>query len=311
MNTQSPVSPLLYPGIIFTLFSAAAVAQELPDLSTAPADLTVPRMETSAPAAGHRVRQTTPGWEGTQVYHALYLPTDWEPGKKYPVIAEYAGNGGYKNKYGDVSEGTVEGSNLGYGLSAGRGFIWVCLPYIETVDGTKRNAIKWWGEVTETNRYATATLKMLAKTSGADLDKVILAGFSRGAIGCNYLGLHDDAAASQWRAFFCHSHYDGVIERWPYAQADRASALVRLQRLKGRPQWISHEGGTQGVEQYLKSTGVMGDFTFREIPFRNHSDQWVLRDIPERKAAREWLQRVIEETQSSGESWNKQTDTYQ
>jgi hypothetical protein len=300
MNTHTPAALLLRGCFIFfaTLLvpSPPAAAQELPDLSTVPADLIVPAMEEAAPSAGHRVKQTNPGWENTQVHHALYLPTDWTPapGKKYPVIAEYAGNGGYKNKYGDISEGTVQGSNLGYGLSAGQGIIWVCLPYIEHAESTKRNAPKWWGDVAETNRYATATLKMLAEKYGADLDKVVLAGFSRGSIGCNYLGLHDDTVAAQWRAFFCHSHYDGVNERWPYPAADRVAALARLQRLHGRPQWISHEGSTKGVEEYLKSTGISGDFTFRAIPYRNHSDQWVLRDIPERKAARVWLHKVLD-----------------
>jgi hypothetical protein len=312
MNTQPPARLLLQGSFIFfavlSLTQALAPGQTppLPDLATIPADLTVPEMKDTAPAAGLRVRQTTPGWEGTQVHHALYLPTDWSPpekgtGRKYPVIAEYAGNGGYKNKYGDVSEGSVQGSNLGYGLSGGHGFLWVCLPYIENAEGTstKRNAIKWWGDVAETNRYATATLKMLAEKYGADLDRVVLAGFSRGAIGCNYLGLQDDTVAPQWKAFFCHSHYDGVSDRWPYAGADRTSALARLQRLKGRPQWLSQEGSTKASEEYLKSTGVKGDFTFHAIPFRNHSDQWLLRDIPERKAAREWLHRVIGETQSN------------
>lgn len=300
MNTHSSLLLLLRGCFIF-LFTAPtlelpAAAPELPDLSTVPADLTVPAMEEASPAAGRRVKQTTPGWEQTQVHHALYLPTDWTPTqrKKYPVLAEYAGNGGYRNKYGDVSEGTVQGSSLGYGLSAGRGFIWVCLPYIEHAEGSKRNSTKWWGDVAETNRYATATLKMLAEKYGADLERVILVGFSRGSIGCNYLGLHDDTTAPQWRAFFCHSHYDGVQERWPYPGADHASALARLQRLQGRPQWISHEGSTRGVEEYLNATGVQGNFTFRGIPYRNHSDQWVLRDIPERKAAREWLRAVLE-----------------
>jgi hypothetical protein len=301
MNTHPPATLLLRGCFIFlaTLvvrFSPAA-GQELPDLSTVPADLTVPVMEEAAPSAGHRVKQTTPGWENTQVHHALYLPTDWTPAqdKKYPVIAEYAGNGGYRNKYGDTSEGTVQGSNLGYGLTAGRGFLWVCLPYIEPAEGTQRNATKWWGDVAETNRYATATLKMLAEKYGADLNNVVLAGFSRGSIGCNYLGLHDDATAPQWRAFFCHSHYDGVNERWPYPGADRASALARLQRLKGRSQWISHEGSTRNVEAYLQGVDVemSGDFTYCAIPYRNHSDQWVLHDIPERKAARAWLHKVL------------------
>jgi len=44
------------------------------------------------------------------------------------VIVEYAGNGNYANKYGDVSSGEVEGSKLGYGISGGTGFIWICMP---------------------------------------------------------------------------------------------------------------------------------------------------------------------------------------
>src|SRR3546814_19911103 len=95
------------------------------------------------------VRQVTPGWEKTEVYHALYLPRNWKPDGKYPVIVEYAGNGVVRNKFGDVSEGTVEGSCLGYGLSGGVDFIWVCMPYVEIKNGEKGNAIKWWGDIEE------------------------------------------------------------------------------------------------------------------------------------------------------------------
>jgi hypothetical protein len=59
---------------------------------------------------------------------------DWKPGRRYPVIVEYAGNGNYANKYGDVSTGEVEGSKLGYGISGGNGFIWICLPYVNTLE---------------------------------------------------------------------------------------------------------------------------------------------------------------------------------
>ena len=55
-------------------------------------DLATPPMTEEAPAAGKRVRQVAPEYEGTQVYHSLYLPTDWKPGEKYPVIVEYTGN---------------------------------------------------------------------------------------------------------------------------------------------------------------------------------------------------------------------------
>jgi len=90
-------------------------ADELPDITTVPLDLQVPAMTDTAPAAGQRVRQTTSGWETTNVHHALYLPANWKPGAKFPVLVEYAGNGGYKNKFGDTCDGTVEGCHLGYG----------------------------------------------------------------------------------------------------------------------------------------------------------------------------------------------------
>lgn len=273
---------------------AAAGAPELPDLASVPPDLVVPDVASGSPAAGHRVRQTTKGWERTEVYHALYLPSDWRPGGRYPVIVEYAGNGGYKNAFGDVSGGTVDGSHLGYGLTDGKGVIWVCVPFVEVDAKGKRNAPKWWGDVEETKRYCLATLSAVTADFGGDPKRVILAGFSRGSIACNFIGLHDDTIAPLWRAFFCHSHYDGVKETWPYAGADRASALARLHRLNGRPQWISHEsGGVTATQDYLQATGVPGAFTFQPLNFRNHSGDWMLRDIPERRAARRWLEQVL------------------
>ncbi|MDZ4287163.1 MAG: hypothetical protein U0984_04350 [Prosthecobacter sp.] len=265
----------------------------LPDLNGVSPDLAIPALSEGEAAAGKRVRQTTSGWEKTQVHHVLYLPTDWKAGSKLPVIVEYAGNGNYKNKYGDVSEGVVEGSRLGFGMSAGKGFIWLCLPYVEVKEGRKANAVLWWGDVEETKRYCLVTVKDICTRFGGDPQKVILCGFSRGSIGCNFIGLHDDEISRLWRGFVCHSHYDGVLEKWPYQGADRASALVRLKRLDGRSQFISHEGSTTATEDYLRETGVRGDFTFVPIPFRNHSDAWTLRDLPERKRLREWLNKVV------------------
>lgn len=275
------------------LAAAAGNAEELPDLYHVAADLVVPAVVEGAPRAGRRVRQTTAGWEGTAVNHVLYLPTDWRPGKRYPVIVEYAGNGGYKNAFGDVCDGTVDHSDLGYGLTAGKGVIWVCLPFVEQDAAGKRNATNWWGDVEETKRYCVATVRAVCADFGGDAAKVVLAGFSRGSIACNYIGLNDDTIAALWCAFFCHSHYDGVSERWRYPAADRVSAAVRLRRLKGRPQWISHEGSIAPTQDYLRGTGIEGNFTFRALPFRNHSDQWVLRDLPERRAARLWLEHVL------------------
>jgi hypothetical protein len=236
---------------------------------------------------------TTAGWEAPAVRHTLYLPTDWVPGKRYPVLVEYAGNGGYRNAYGDVSEGTVEGSRLGYGISGGRGFIWLCLPFVEVTANGPANAARWWGDLAETKRYCLATLREVVARWGGDEGAVVFCGFSRGSIAANFFGLHDDEIARVWRAFICHSHYDGVNERWPYAGADRVSALARLRRLGDRPQWISHEGSVAPIEDWLRRTGVAGRWTFASIPFRNHSPDWTLRDVPARRDVRAWLEDVL------------------
>lgn len=278
---------------MLSLLAGQALSAELPNLNTLTPDLTVPKVVCEKPAAGRRVEAATPGWEKTQVRHALFLPRDWQPGSNRPVLVEFAGNGGYRNKLGDVSDGTVDGCVLGYGLSGGEGFIWVCLPFVElAADGTKRNCTKWWGDLAETKRYCVATVRDVCARYGGDASQVVLCGFSRGAIACNYIGLHDDEIARLWRAFFCHSHYDGV-RVWPYPDSDEAAAIKRLRRLKGREQWISHEGTVLETRKFIERSGVQAPWTFVPIPYANHSAAWVLRNIPERQQARAWLGRVI------------------
>ncbi len=278
----------LLPWILIWL-AGQALSAELPNLNALTPDITVPKVVRKAAAAGRRVASVTTGWEETQVRHALYLPRDWQPGTKLPVLVEFAGNGGFRNKLGDVSDGTVEG----YGLSGGEGFIWVCLPFVElAADGTKHNCTTWWGDVAETKRYCLATVREVCARYDGDAARVVLCGFSRGAIACNYIGLHDDEIARLWRAFFCHSHYDGV-RVWPYPHSDEAAAIRRLQRLRGREQWISHEGTVVETRRFIERSGAQAPLTFVAIPYANHSATWVLRNIPERQQARAWLARVI------------------
>jgi hypothetical protein len=268
---------------------------DLPDIRTVPQDLTPPRLTEGSPKAGQRVRQVLAQYRGTEVYHALYLPTDWKPRsgqsqKRYPLIVEYTGNGPYSNAFGDTCSGKVQDCSLGYGIGAGKAFIWVCLPYISS-DG-QRNQRYWWGDVKATVEYCLTAVPEICRDYGGDPSAVLLAGFSRGAIACNYVGLHDDRIADLWLAFFAHSHYDGV-RPWDYAGSDRASAAQRLRRLRGRAQFISHEGAVQDVQAYLEQANADGRFTFQAIPYRNHTDTWVLRDIPARAALREWVQYVL------------------
>ncbi len=276
--------------LLMILTGSVARAKEPPDIRTVPQDLTTPRMTEEAPAPGKRVRQVASEYKGTKVYHTLYLPADWGKGKRYPVVVEYAGNGPYRNKYGDACTGKVEDCNLGYGISGGKGFIWVCLPYISK--DHKRNQLQWWGDVKATVEYCKTVIPRICREYGGDASAVFLVGFSRGAIACNFIGLHDDQIASLWRGFICHSHYDGV-RKWNYPGSDAKSAAQRLKRLKNRPQFISQEVSVEQTKRYLKEASPKGAFTFVALPYRNHTDSWVLRDTPERKAVRKWLQNVL------------------
>lgn len=76
---------------------------------------------------------------------------------------EYSGNGPYHDRNGDISTGLVEGSKLGYGLSGGVGYIWLCLPYLNS-KGTE-NVRKWWGDAPNydpipTVEYCKRTVKV-------------------------------------------------------------------------------------------------------------------------------------------------------
>lgn len=278
-------------------FLAGMGAMSAPDMGTVPADLRIPELSPGPPEAGKRVRLEL--FANTPPV-VLYLPTDWTKDSKFPVIVELAGNGNFRNAFGDISTGLPEGSNLGFGLSGGRGYVWVCVPFLNRTGDDV--AITWWGDAPEftpdqTVAYIKRAVPVLCERFSGDPERVILCGFSRGAIAVNAIGLHDDEISGLWRGFVCFSHYDGVHEGWPFAGADRITARNRLARLAGRPQLICHESGAgplnlEATRRYLQSSGVAGDFTFLETGFRNHSDAWALRPSEARTAAREWLFRV-------------------
>lgn len=167
--------------------------------------LVVPPMEEGAPAAGKRVRRQLSQDSGNQLYHALYLPTDWEPGRTYPVIVEFPGNIFYdKNCY---STGLPEDVVLGYGVSEGEGFIWISMPLVSQ-DGThvEPNA---WGSPDLTKEYTLNVVRSVCEEFGGDPAGVFITGFSRGAISTGFIGLMDDEIADTWLGFHATQHTDG------------------------------------------------------------------------------------------------------
>jgi len=256
-------------------------------------DLVTPMMTKSAPSPGKRVRQVALEYNGTQVYHSLYLPTDWKWGKSFPVLIEYTGN----KFVPSGATGEVKDANLGYGLSGGKGFIWVTMPYIQK--GKKENALTWWGDREATIDYCKVNLPRICADFGGDTNNLFICGFSRGAIACSYIGLADDEIASFWKGMITHDHFDGQRE-WEYQASDRESALRRINRLNNRPALICG-----GKNSFLKDHADLGDFTFLPVPVNDifsipegevlhpHTDLWAHRESSTRQKARAWLKQKV------------------
>lgn len=266
----------------------------MPDIRTIEPDLEVPELSNQPAAAGLRVLQKHPDWN---LDHVLYLPSDWKPNddRKLPVFVELPGNGGYKNNIGDECGGRPEGCKLGYGISGGEGFIWVSLPFVNATGDDI--AITWCGNKPDhdpkpTVEHIKDVVPWICEKFGGDPDRVILLGFSRGAIACNYIGLHDDEIAGLWRGFVPYSHYDGV-KTWPWPGSDQTAAADRLKRLGDRPQFICHEkDGVEKTKAYLD--GADGNFTFAATGFRNHDDAWTLRPSEAREKLRTWIKNAAQ-----------------
>ncbi len=259
-----------------------------------------PTVRSEEPGAGKRVISRVSDWNGSQVYHSLYLPTNWNSQASFPVLVEWGGNGPYENRLGDRNSGRVEDGVLGYGLGGNDGYIWICLPYLNAA-GT-RNVSQWWGTPPDyspeaTLEYAQKAIADVCERFNGDQERLVLVGFSRGAIACNHLGLYNDDIAQLWKGFVCFSHYDGV-RSWPMPSSDAESARRRLQRLGSRPQWILSESGTGGQGQLAQTRAFLGNpsgepFHLMETGFVNHDDDWALRPSPTRKAVREGLQQLL------------------
>ena len=286
---------------MFVWASRDAVAEDLIDVSSS-VELDVPELTIGSPEAGKRVRITPPEYAGTEVFHTLYLPPHWRrDGERLPIIFEYTGN--YFPQSG--STGEPENASLGYGLSAGR-YIWVALPYIN--ESGDDNQITWWGDEEATVDYAKRHVPVIIQEFHADPNAVFLCGFSRGAIGVNYLGLHDDEVAKLWTAFITHDHFDGVRSWGKTAwgsplEVYRQSAAERLRRVGGRPYLVSQQGAVGAARDFIRSAlEDTHNFSFQAIDvgeifgtFPNsvakssHTDRWLIRPSRFREQTWRWM----------------------
>ena len=275
----------------------------------------------AAPGAGKRVRAVAPGFEHTQAYHPLYLPSEWSAsasassGNKYPVIVEYMGNGPFNDKMGDISTGRPEDSNLGWGFAqpAGSKYIWISMPFLSADLGNETEiSTYWWGcpssdagqpctesfDITPTISYLHSALRQAFDLYGGDPANVVITGWSRGAIATGAIGLYDDATSKLFKAFVPYSHLDGDCG---WVDDVLPAAEERWARLGGRPTLYLGECAvaTQEGPAWLAKLGLNGSAAVSKMEFRttgwaNHNDAWVLRNSSARAYLRGWLDKVLD-----------------
>lgn len=245
--------------------------------------LDVSAMMDAPPAPGKRVKHQLKPFQEREAYHVLYLPPDWKPGKRFPVILEYSGNRWLNPPC--HSPGRPESGRMGFGMSEGKGFIWVNAPFVNR-DGSL--ALNGWGDADVTADYAIDLVEMICRDFGGDPDNVILTGFSRGAVACGYIGLRNDEISSLWKAFHPCQHYDGD---GVHGATFESALKERMPRLNGRPTFHTDNGRHAELRELFKRTGQ--PVTFAESGIGAHTDSMLLENRPSTLQLRAWLADVV------------------
>ena len=265
--------------------------------------------------------------------HAVYLPTNWEKGKRYPVIFEYLGN----------TVGVKSLKGIGYGLVGERDFIWVVLPIVSAYASTQPDITMNWGNgcaLANTVEYAKQAVREVCEKWNGDSKNCVLVGYSRGGVACNLIGLYDDEIASLWKAMVPGAHYfsDGMDitgTKTTLAPADyklvAKAHIARLGKisqlcvaefntdiLSGNPDKLLipkineagcknigeaiakfklkpvYDSGLTGTRAFIEKNKPAGcRVTFFSLPWANHGSIFSLRQTPERDFIRNWIRTQV------------------
>ena len=252
-----------------------------------PNRLNVPGMTVGKPAAGQRVRYQLAADADTDIYCALYLPPEWEPGKRYPVIAEYPGYIFYRA--GSCwSTGRPEQCQMGYGISSGKSTIWVSLPFVDRKTGGIAENAFGSGAGTDTIAHAQATMDDICASWRGDRDQLFICGFSRGSIACGYIGLANGEIAALWKGIIGCQHYDG--SRWN--QSNIAGAVERAPRFRGRA-IFQVDNSEERYSSVQEATLPEVEWTWRKSGLGYHATAMFLDDRPLMIEIRQWFQDLL------------------
>lgn len=236
-----------------------------------------PPIEEGVPGPGRRVRRRLSSDAGTGIQHLLYLPVDWRPGGRYPVVVEYPGNIHFVP--GCYSTGLPDQCAIGFGMSRGAGTIWLSMPFVDR--GRSAIAENGWGDPDDTADYCVDVVEDVCARFGGDRDRLVLTGFSRGAIACGYIGLRNESIAALWRGFHVCQHYDG--DGW--GAADMAGAVERARRFRGRSVFHT-DNPEERVRPVTEALGVPSIFVASGLG--GHATAMFLDDRPSTVSLRRW-----------------------
>lgn len=270
---------LIYFVYLFTFFSKLNANNSTTPLGS----LVPPITEEGTPMAGKRVRIYLEHFP--KAYYVLFLPYNFNTIGKWPVIVESP-----PNLWGSET-GLPDDVFLGYGITQGMDYIWVCVPFINE-EGEILKA--YWGS----NPLSTVNLWLevladLNKRFPVDNDKIILSGFSRGAVSTVYIGNYNDTIGSKWAAYFAHSHFDGCC------QILLGNSKERLNRIGGRKILISageiDYAKNCSYNAYKKLVSIGSRATYIEIPNADHTPHWALEESESTEKAQHWLNTLFSE----------------
>lgn len=246
--------------------------------------LTVPEIEEGVPEAGKRVKIYLP--EYPEAYYVLFLPYNFTDTTKLPIIFESPGN-----VYQEVSNGLPDSACLGYGISFGMDYIWVCVPFIDNTGYILRS---YWGkDPSSIVDFWLAVLNDLNARFCIDNDKIVLSGFSRGAVSTSYIGNYNDEIASKWAAYFAHSHFDGCCQTLLGNTNERIARIQKKKVLISVGEQDIAKKCSRGAYENLLKGGY--SVTYIEVPDLDHSPFWILEDSESAEEARNWLRNLFTE----------------
>lgn len=240
----------------------------------------IPEVSNNKPSSGERVKYQLSSDLSSERYSVLYLPLNWNPDKKYPIIVEFPGNIYYtKDCY---STGEPDQCQIGYGMSKGDGAIWISIPFIDYTK--KENILNGWGNPDDTADYTLKTVLEISKKYQGDIKNVIITGFSRGAIACRFIGLRNKEIAKLWKGFHECQHFDG--DGWKGATLE--SAKKRLNHLGERPLFQTDNHQPE-LKKMLKNKKVI----YANSGLKFHATTMFLDNRESTVALRKWFNNII------------------